>query len=743
MTNVGKRVIRTACPGHCGGNGCGILAHVSDGKVIKLEPADFPDPRLRRICLKGLSSLQLLDHPERLRYPLKRVGQRGKGNWQRISWDDALDTIADRLKEIAEKYGSRSVAFVLGGPGSGRGKFGAYTMLASLFQGTRISTYGYGDSAGPCATTAMFGSHRPGPFLASFTDPKLNIAWGTNPGESTPFRMRRLLDDKEKGIKLVVIDPVFTTTASKADEYVGIRPGMDAALALAMMNVIMEEQLQDEEFVRAHTVGPFLVRSDNGLFLRERDVVPNGANKYLVWDVRLSSAMPGDTPDLSPSLSGVYTVKGIECRPAFQLLTELITQYPPEKASEITDVPADTIRRLARAYASNKPANILTNNGLGRTYHGDLTFRAVCTLAMLTGNIKLPGPAGHRSLVLNWEPFLRPDPNRSSTRMGVLNMYSAILTGEPYPMRAAWFAFTNFINQCANSNKIINELLPKLEFIVDTTLFMDSTAQYADILLPACTFLEFSDLVDSPPPYLQLQQKVIEPLYESKSDFNIVSSFAKRMGFEGYFNKSEEEFIDLLLNSGHPSVDGITVDKLKEGPAKIKIPPEAPSAKPRVQTPSTKIEFYVEKLKPLGEELPLYKEPLEIGRVPLAEKYPLVFVQVHSKFRNHSSFARVPWLLEINPEPVVDINPDDAESRGIMDGDLVLVFNDRAKTRLKAKVNEGIKPGVININQGWWFDQFGEGGINSLTHDMINPAQDAIFEPNMAFNDVLVEVKKG
>jgi len=326
--------------------------------------------------------------------------------------------------------------------------------------------------------------------------------------------------------------------------------------------------------------------------------------------------------------------------------------------------------------------------------------------------------------------------------MGVLNMYPAILTGKPYPIRAVWFAFTNFVNQCANSYKIINEMIPKLDFIVDTALFMDATARYADIVLPVCTFLEFSDLVGGPAPYLQLQQKVIEPLYESKSDVSILTDLAKRMGFGNHFNKSEEEYVDLLLDSGHSSVEGITVEKLKQGPARINISPGTPSTEVRFRTPSTRIEFYVEKLKPLGEELPVYKEPLEGEQASLADKYPLVFVQVHSKFRHHSSYANIPWLLELNPEPVVDISPEDAESRNIRDGDTVLVFNDRGKAKLAAKLNEGMKPGVINISQGWWFEQFDEGGFNTLSHDTINPAQDAIYEPNMAFNDVLVQVKK-
>ena len=739
------RVVRTACPSHCGGNACGMLAHVEGGKIVKLEPADFPDPRFRRICPRGLASLQLTYHPERLRHPMKRTGQRGEGKWQRLSWDEALDEIAARLKETAAKYGPHSVGWVLGGPGSGTVKFGAYTRFASLTQGTRVSSWGYGDAAAPCAGTATFGAHRPREFIGDFDDPKLNIVWGTNPAESGPFRMREFLDQKEQGVKLVVIDPVFTVTASKADEYLGIRPGTDAALALGMMNVILNEGLQDEEFMRQHTVAPFLVRADNGLLFREKDLVAGGSEKkYIVWDTGKGQPETRDTPGISAAMSGSYRVNGIECRPAYSLLTDLIAQYPPETASEITGIPADTIRRLARAYATHKPTSIHTNNGLGRTYHGDLTFRAVCTLAALVGNIQLPGEGGHRLMVLNWGPFLHPNPAKPSyARLGIMNMYDAITTGKPYPVKAAWFAFINFVNQCSNVNRIVNELIPNLDLIVVTDMFMTSSAQYADFVLPICTFLEHTDLVHGPFPYLQLQQKVIEPLYESKSDVSILTELARRMGLEEYYDRSEEEFVDLILASGHPSVKGITVQRLKEGAAQVNPTPRAAAAaEARFRTPSGKMEFYVERLREFGEALPVYKEPLESERSHLARKYPLVFVQVHSRFRTHSMFTNAPWLLEINPEPVVEMNPADARKRGIAGGDMVLVFNDRGKAKLKARLNEGMRPGVVNIMQGWWFKHFAEGGFNELTHEAINPAQNAIYEPNMAMNDVLVEVKK-
>lgn len=732
-----ETVVRTACPAHCGGNACGILAHVQDGRVTKLEPAPFPDPYYNRICQKGLSSLQILYHPDRLQYPRRRLGARGEGKWEQLSWDEALDYVAERLKDVAARHGSRSVAWMIGGPGGGTVKFGAYTRMAGCFQGTRVSAWGYGDAAEPCGSISTFRTNRTHAFMASFTEPKLNICWGTNPAEANPFRIRPLLDDKEKGTKLVVIDPIFTITAAKADEYVALRPGTDVALVLGMMHQILADGLEDRDFLTRHTVGPYLVRQDNGRYLRGSD------DTYMVWDTASGEAQAVDTA-LKPALEGSYNAGGVQVKTTLEMLRELIQQYPPSRAAEITGVPEDQLVRLARAYATQKPAAIHTNNGLGRTYHGDTIFRALGTLAALTGNIRLPGPAGHREAQYNWEPFLRPRPDQPSyTRLGIMNLYDAIDKGEPYPVRAVWFTFINFINQCTNNRRILDEIIPKLEFIVVADMFLTTTAQHADVILPVCTFLEFTDMVNGPRPYIQLQQRVIPPLYETKSDVQILRELAPRLGFGEYF-KSEEEFIDLLLDSGDPSVAGINVASLKEGPGLIKptLQPAEPAAAAQFRTPTGRIEFYVEKLLPFGEALPVFKEALESNRKPLAKKYPLSLIQVHSKFHVHSTFLKSAWLHELDPEPALEMNPSDAARRQIQTGDLVEMFNDRGQVKLKARLNPGVQPGVVNLTHGWWPQDFHQGDLNALTNDAINPAQEAAYEPNMAMNDNLVEVRK-
>jgi anaerobic selenocysteine-containing dehydrogenase len=526
--------------------------------------------------------------------------------------------------------------------------------------------------------------------------------------------------------------------------YIPIRPGTDAALVLGMINVIVGEGLCDEAFTTKYTVGPFLVRSDNGLFLREGDIIPgDSTNKYIVWDTKTNKPQPYDAPGVMPALRGSYTAKGIECKPAFQLLIELAKQYPLERTSEITEVAPDAIRSLALNYATRRP--VVSDKGLGsqRTFHGHLSHRAITTLAAVTGNINIKRPQEDIFGALNWGPFMAPE-GRYSPPLPVVEFCDTALMDKPFPVRAMWVSGTNPANSFANRNKF-KEIMSRMELIVVVELFMTATAEHADILLPGCTAFESNNLAlpytsyYCGHPYLQLQPKVIEPYYESKSDLEIFTELARRMGLSEFFDKSDEEYIEMLLSSGHPCLEGITLEKLREGPVRLKPYPEP---FPLFDTPSGRLEFYVERMKEFGQELPIYIEPLESARQPLAQKYPLSFLQTHSKYREHSTFANVAWMREVQPDPVLEMNPVDAEKRSIQDGDVVIAFNDRGKVKVKARVHEGIKPGVVNVTEGWWPKDFAEGSYQDLTHIILNPAQQAAFQPNAAYYDVLVEVRK-
>jgi anaerobic selenocysteine-containing dehydrogenase len=741
------KTVRTCCPAHCGIDACGILAHIKGNRIVKLEPAEFPNPVDRRICLRGLSSLDISYHPERIKYPLKRVGRRGEGKFEQISWDEAYNIIVEKFKSIAKKYGWKALGWVLGGPGAGTTKFGAYLRLASLTQSTRVSAWGYGDAGLPCGSRIILGHqfpyiHLQGKFWQREW-PELLIVWGTNPGESMPLQnMRKVMDAKEEGTQIIVIDPRFTITASKADQYIGLKPATDSALALGIMNIIFQNDLYDKNYIVEHTNGPYLVRADNGKFLRGKDIEEKKSNAYIIWDgLSNSHKVVHRKNPLDTCVTGRYNINGIECKPVLQLLIELSAKFSPEKTAEITGVPPELIIKLAKRIANAKEVTFLTHMGFTRTYHGDISLRGLISVAAITGNVTTSFSSGYLPATLNWEPFLNAKPDAPSYhRLGILKLYDAVIKGDPFPIKALWFAFINFLNQCANYNKIIEEFFPKLEFIVQTELFMTPSAKYADLVLPVCSFLEFSDFIPFPYPYLQLQQKVIEPLYESKSDVTIASELAQRLGYGKFFQGGEEGMIDLIMDN--PTLEGVKKKVLEQGVVMLKPLPEGGSFPLGFATPSGKIELYAEQLVEDGQALPIYLPPIEAPITSEKVKYPLTFIQGHSRFRTHSSFANVQSILELNSGPIVEINPLDAKVRKISNNDYVTVYNDRAKTTLKACLTESVPQGVINITEGWWIDQFKEGSVNHLTHDIINPVQEKVYEPNMHMNDVAVEVKK-
>jgi anaerobic selenocysteine-containing dehydrogenase len=393
ITPENIKLVRTVCPAHCGIDACGILAHVKDGKVVKVEPAEFPDPNYRRICLRGLSSLDITYHKDRLQYPMKRVGKRGEGTFERISWDEALDTIAERFKSIAAEHGWPSIGWVLGGPGAGTTKFGAYLRLASLTQSTRVSAWGYGDAGLPCGSRVIFGTQFPyallfGNMLAGKAKPDVVVVWGANPGESQPLNlMRPIMDAKANGARLAVIDPRFTITASKADAYLGVRPGTDSALALGLMHVIFKEDLHDVPFILRHSTGPYLVRNDTGKYLRGRDIGLEEEEEYVVWDTANDGPALRHADGVLPAIEGACTVNGIACKTAFQLLKALCERYTPAKTAAVTGVDADLIVRLAERIGRAEETIFVTHMGFTRTYHGDISLRALGTVAAVTGNV--------------------------------------------------------------------------------------------------------------------------------------------------------------------------------------------------------------------------------------------------------------------------------------------------------------------------------------------------------------------
>lgn len=793
-----EKLYYSVCAPNCW-MGCRLYAHVRDGKLVKTSLAPMPDPRYNRICLRGLSHVQRVYHPDRLKYPLKRVGKRGEGKWERISWEEAIDTIARRFDEVRKKYGSRAVAFM---PMSGNygvingGLAGAIMRFANLFEGTLVT--GAIDSAlqlglqQVLATAAgYYGGFFAGNEPLDMSNSRLIIAWGTNLTESQVHNWHFIADARDRGAKLIVIDPNFTVLAAKADLWIPLRPGSDPALGMAVLHVLINEGLYDEDFVLRHTVGPFLVRGDNGRFLREQDVVPGGSDRYMVWDPVAGAARPFDQVS-RPALTGQYRVGDLQVKPAFQLLAERVAEFSPEKTQQITDVAPETVRTLAREYATRKPAFIYPSMGVDRYDNSHLVGRALGTMAALTGNIGMSGAtpcgtAGGGALTVVLDPrsvggWLMPT-GTYATPLNYLLAYDAITQGKvrmyvpadpknpalgtsgpdpvevPYTIKAAFINTSNFVSSFPNQRRIIDELFAedKLEFVVVADLFMTDTAQYADILLPVTHWFENDDIVGGIHPFFLIQQKALPNPWECKSDFEIFQMLARKMGYGEYFQGTAKDYIDPILNEIARNL-GSEGDKAieqfrKEGAVRFFPAPYYSFADRKFWTYSGRMEFYAEKeLVNFPSTVPLLGIPVEKGGDPLprweppveawstseeAKKYPLVCMQEHTRWRVHSTYYNQPWLRELDPEPEVKLNPADARERGIRDGDYVEVFNDRGRMVARAVVSPAVRPGMVNIPKGWQRSQTRAGGYQELTKDHQNR-----FTLNCSFFDTRVEVRK-
>ncbi|HZW55843.1 MAG TPA: molybdopterin-dependent oxidoreductase [Nitrososphaerales archaeon] len=761
--NSTTTTIRTAHSNNCDGS-CGLVATVVGGNIVRFSDATFNMPNFpSRICLRGLSQLQYVYHPDRIKYPMQQVGQRGSGQWQQISWDQATTIIANKLSSISSQYGSKSIyiAPYTGNLAAINGLIGVGYRFASVIGASAGDFEGdnEGDSASPAGAVEELGGFD-GHELTDLLNARMIVLWGNNLAETDIPDMRFVLDARDSGTKVVYIDPRHTSTAQLSDQWITIRPGTDGALALGMINVIINENLYNQNYITSYTVAPFLVRQDTGLFLREGDVVSGGSSKkYMVYDSSSSSAVTSDTTGATPALTGSYTINGITCKPAFQLLSEMVSKYDLASTSTITGIDQSTIKTFAEQFAAANPAAIKAGfGGISHWYYGDLTYRAMITLSALCGYIGVHGGGvttyngALLDSAIDLSDWITPD-KKSYSYLPPLSFCDAVLSGNPYPIKAAWFPCDNFVNQQGDTNRTI-KALQALDFVVVSDVFMTPTARYADIVLPVATQYEKEDILLGGNMYLQYLPQIIQPLWESKSDLDMFGMVAQKMGQGSYFNQTTDDYISLLL-SGLPS--GLTLDTLKsQGVVRLDdkdfasaayqpiTHPYVPFYQQNFPTPSGRIEFYVESLVPYNQPLPTYQEPLEASPSnPLFKKYPLVLITSHTKFRTHTQWNNLAWLRELNPKQFIEINPDDAASRGINDGDAVTVFNDRGSITTLARVTSGMRPGVVNIYQGDW-QEFPNGTVNMLTHQKINPAQSVVFlfQSNTAYFDVLVDVKK-
>jgi len=776
---------RTGHSNNCDAS-CGHLIQVSDGRVTLVSPAPWesttvsgdPAPAFSpRICARGLSQISNTYSPDRIKYPYKRVGDRGSGQWQRISWDEATTMIADAFQAAQQKYGKKSVwiAPYTGSLALIEGVVGAGFRFANVTGASAGDSEGdnEGDSATPAGWNyvlasdpnqnggGMFDGHEGADYLNS----KAIVFWANNVAETSIPDWRTYLDArKNNGAQLIAVDPRYTPTSAGADQWLPIRPGSDTALIDGIINYIMSNKLYDADYITKYTVGPYLIDPATKKWLRAPAVIPGAKDDYVVYDQsdhKLKAAQ--DKTLKQPALLGTFGPKNSPT--ALQALADMASKYTPEYTSQLTDIPVSQITALAQLWGTTKPVGVRVGFGLSHWYHGDLHMQALLTLQAITGNIGVHGGGvstfggGLTSDAFDLGGWWNPT-NRQDAPYDVLepmDFCSAVTQSKPYKVAAAWFVIDNFAQQMSDRNQVV-AAMKQLDFCVVSDYVLSATCDLADLVLPACTYLEKTDLLSSNNFYLQYMPKIIDPLFESKSDLDAFTMVAQKMGFGQYFDKTPDQYLQQIMHIGDEAnagstVQGLTWEQVTSGQAvhlSTDPIPYVPFFNKQFPTPSGKIEFYVEMLVPYNQQLAEHQEPVEASPTnALYKKYPLVFLSTHTRFRTHSQYVNLPWLKEINNGGMgfLEINPVDAAARGITDGAVVRIFNDRGEMKVKARLTQAMKPGVVNCYQGGWVtlavQHYIEGHPNNLTHQIKNPAQSVIpnFPSNAAYYDCLVQVE--
>lgn len=740
--DIEEKIVPTIGSHNCGGR-CQVKAHVKDGVVQRISTDTEEDkdnsPQLRG-CQRCRSYRRRLYHPDRLKYPMKRVGKRGEGKFERITWDEATTTIANEIKRISSQYGPEAI---YSNYGSGEpGKAAERNFLKRLLglNGGYLNYYGnYSTACTMKATPYTYGTNSTGNSRDSWQHSKLIILWGFNPAENifgtnTVYYLRKA---KEAGAKIVVVDPRYTDTAATyADEWIPILPTTDTAVMDAMTYVIITEKLYDKEFVDKYCSG----------FDEEH--------------------MPEGVPD------------GNSLKPYILGLNDGVPKTP-EWAEKISGVPADKIRQLAREYATSKPAALIQGYGPQRHSYGEQTARGGTVLPAITGNVGVLGGwasglgAYSRQSKGNSIPIKNPVKSKISfytwdeaierghemgPEDGVVGT-DRLSTDIKLLFNVAGNVLSNQHSEINNRTKILEDE-NKCEFIVVSDQFMTPSAKYADILLPSDMNFEREDIF-TPwvwGDYMLFGNKAVDTIFECRNSYDWITELSEKLGLKEKFTegKSREDWLRYIVdgardkNPGFPSYEefkerGVYKWEYNEPHIAFKSQIEDPENNP-FNTPTGKIEIFSKPLFDMNNPdeipaIPKYVDSWEGPNDPLKEQYPLQCIGWHIKSRSHSTYANVDWLKEAARQEMW-INPKDAKERGIENDKRVHVFNERGKMEIYAKVTPRIRPGVVAVPQGAWYspDENGvdQGGCtNTITK--YHPTPLAKGNPQ---HTNLVEVKK-
>jgi anaerobic selenocysteine-containing dehydrogenase len=834
------------------------------GRIASLvQAADYPEKEYNpRGCLRGQSMLNLIYGPDRLKQPLIRVGRRGEGKFKAVSWDEALDYVSDKLAGIMQKYGPESVVGNIQVPGTGYVHKGALMRLASMYDWSMIHAYTMNGDL-PAFWPMTFGVQTEELESLEWTNSKYTVVLGSNVMVTRVPDAKFLNISREKGGKLVVVDPNFSPTAAKADEWVQINSSSDAAFALGIVNVILNEKLFDEDFIKTYTDMPLLIRLDNHKKLLASDVrslagkakgmkskIPEYRELYVVYNKKTKGyAIPDPESlkrDFDPVLEGEFEVhltngKTVKVKPVFQLMSEFVNkEYTPEKAARII-APEESrvkeytemITRLAREMAGAKPLHIVYGASNYQWYHGDLKGRALSLIVTLTGNLGKPGAGistyagqyrvrwplgawwGYKDKKNKWVNYLlwMNDEYRNSDEF---KKYNKEIPHPKNGVKALIYGWGNPFDQHNMANRMREKAASgELELIVTTDFQMSTSCLWSDVVLPGVAWYEKYELTATiPHPYVQLQQPAVEPLFQCMPELWIFKEIAKRLAVKTGNKDLQKDIADfypdpqvfrkeevarkngtwtlklarelthqasldamaLMLKTGGPQVQDMSVDMLKKGPVRLNLPTPnkrqimfyeqiaglkpfppvsypAPLPKTARFVKSGRIEFYKDEdvFIDTGETLPMHKDPFvdtENKAAGVKDKYKFALITRNALYRVHSTHSNNITLLELQDfKPKVWLNPKAAGERNIKEGDLVEAFNARGKVYGYAVLDPGLLYRVVVFEEGWWSKYTQGTSYNTLTYPWIKAAHliyftPGIWEPTTCWNETGCEVKK-
>ncbi len=734
-------------PGYCALciSRCGCISIVKDGVLSSVE--SFPDhPTGKSLCIKGKAAPELVYSPERILTPLKRTHAKGDVDpgWKAISWDEALDVITEKLRQTAKALGPEAVAFGVTTP-SGTGisdSFVWINRLAHAFGSPNtlfatencnwhkdfVPIYTFGNSIG----------------MPDYEQSGCILLWGFNPAVSWLAQAESIARALKRGAKLIVVDPRKAGLANRADEWLRVRPAADGPLAMALAHQLIINNWYDEAFLRDWSNGPLLVREDTEELLTTRDLDPAHLQRnYLAWnsaDHKITEYDPRmgryHTEPGHLSLSGRFDIETaagrVSCKTAFQIYAEGCRHYTPGRTEELTDIPAQQIINTARMLHESGPVSYFTWTGTAQQSQATQTGRAISLLYALTGHIDTPGGNVYftKPPVANLLGMELLDKEQRGKALGLqerplgpgtmgwitsLDLYKSIQDAEPYRIEALLNFGGNPLLTKPNSDDAA-KALQQLEFYVHADMFLNPSADHADIFLPVASPFErtglypgfqISQQADS---LIQLRPAAIPPLGESRSDSWIVFELAKRLGLGEHFFQGDSEAA--LQHMIEPT--GLTIDELKSHPEGVTLPLTTHYRKYQAQgfaTPTRKLEIFSGRFKDSGySPVPRFEH-----QDPDCGSYPLRLVSAKWLVYCHSQQRQLPSLRKRMPEPLVELNPQTAAIRGIEENDWVEIRTSEGSIRARAKLAHHLAEDVICSQYGWWQESY--GNYNNMVSD--------------------------